>query len=135
MQRNIADASAVIAFLDASDSQNEWAIEQFSHFDFLETCSPALAEMCARLRFAGLEQTLPLKMVRAGFLRVTFDESKNIARVIELMEKYRDLPMDFADACLVAMSEEQKSSVVLTLDSDFKIYRRHGRGHIPTLSP
>ncbi|HZL13260.1 MAG TPA: hypothetical protein VFC85_03880 [Verrucomicrobiae bacterium] len=135
MAKNIADASAVIAFLDASDSQNKWATAQFSRFDFLETCSPALAEACARMRFAGLEETLPLKMVRAGFLRVTFDESKNITRVIELMEKYSDLPMDFADACLVAMSEEQKDSVVLTLDSDFKIYRRHGRGHIPMLSP
>ena len=44
-------------------------------------------------------------------------------------------PMDFADACLVRMSERYPDSQVLTLDSDFTIYRRHRREPIPVLMP
>lgn len=68
-------------------------------------------------------------------LRLAFDTAANIGRILALMEKYRDLPMDFADACLVAMSEEEKDSLVVTLDKDFSIYRRYGRQVISVLTP
>jgi len=51
------------------------------------------------------------------------------------MVKYANVPMSFADACLVKMSEQYSKSVVLTLDSDFLIYRRHGNQSIPTIMP
>jgi hypothetical protein len=67
---------------------------------------------------------------------LTFDTAYNIGRILVLMEKYRDLPMDFADACLVTMSEEEKESLVVTLDKkDFSVYRRYGRHAIPVLAP
>ena len=47
-------------------------------------------------------------------------------RVSDLMAKYADVPMSFADACLVRMSERYSDSEVVTLDSDFRVYRRHG---------
>lgn len=69
-------------------------------------------------------------------MKLTFDTAYNIGRILALMEKYRDLPMDFADACLVTMSEEEKDSLVVTLDKkDFAIYRRYGRQAVPFLSP
>ncbi len=51
------------------------------------------------------------------------------------MDKYNNVPMDFADACLVTMSEEEKDSLVVTLDRDFSIYRRNGPQVIPVLRP
>jgi len=51
------------------------------------------------------------------------------------MEKYGDLPMSLADACLVLMSEALADPVVLTNDSDFRVYRRHSRHTIPCLMP
>jgi predicted nucleic acid-binding protein len=51
------------------------------------------------------------------------------------MDKYSSVPMSLADACLVRMSELKTKSKVLTLDSDFKIYRRNKRQQIPSLSP
>jgi predicted nucleic acid-binding protein len=51
------------------------------------------------------------------------------------MEKYADRPMDFADACLVAMTEEFSDPMLFTLDDDFRFYRRHGRDTIPFVSP
>jgi len=51
------------------------------------------------------------------------------------MDKYADLPMSLADACLVRMSETLPDPMVVTTDADFKIYRRHNRQMIPCLRP
>ena len=50
-----------------------------------------------------------------------------IPRLLELMEQYRDRPMDFADASLVLLAEQTGYRQILTLDSDFFFYRIHGR--------
>lgn len=132
--KNIVDAGVIVAYL--TDEENHgWAETQFKRFPFFETCEAVISEACARLEFEGLNQFAVAQLLNRGVLKVNFSAASCSARILELMEKYRDLPMDFADACLVAMSEEQKDSVILTLDRDFKTYRRHGRGHIPILSP
>jgi hypothetical protein len=46
--------------------------------------------------------------------------------VLKLLEKYADMPMSFADACLVRMTETMNDPMLLTTDTDFRIYRRHG---------
>jgi len=48
-------------------------------------------------------------------------------RMVKLMDKYQDLPMDLADASLVALAEARGLSQIVTLDSDFRVYRLHGR--------
>ena len=55
--------------------------------------------------------------------------------VLKLLEKYADVPMSFADACLVRMTEMMNDPVLLTTDTDFRIYRRHGRQIIPCVLP
>jgi len=47
----------------------------------------------------------------------------------------RDRPMSLADACLVRMAELYDEAAVLTLDSDFTIYRKNGRQVIPLIAP
>ena len=49
--------------------------------------------------------------------------------------RYADQPMSLADACLVRLSELHPDAYILTLDSDFRIYRRNGRSQIPALLP
>ena len=51
------------------------------------------------------------------------------------MHKYSDLPMGLADACLVRMTETSPSPVLLTTDTDFRIYRRHSRQAVPCVLP
>ena len=67
---------------------------------------------------------------RAGF---AFEQHRE--RVLALMEKYKDVPMSFADACLVRMTEVLPDPLVLTTDADFRIYRRHSRQVIPCIMP
>ena len=95
-----------------------------------------MAEACARLAYAGYDQTAVIRLVDEGVLKLTFDTAYNLGRILALMEKYRDLPMDFADACLVTMSEEEKDSLVVTLDQkDFLVYRQYRRQAVPVLTP
>ena len=55
--------------------------------------------------------------------------------ILQLMDRYASVPMSFADACLVQMSEMWPECTVFTTDSDFRIYRRHRRQVIPLLIP
>ena len=65
-----------------------------------------------------------------------WDLTEHHVRVHESVRKYADLPMDLADACLVAMSEQRWDSKVVTIEaSDFRVYRRRGRHAIPLLVP
>jgi hypothetical protein len=61
--------------------------------------------------------------------------SSNLDRVLSLMKKYSDTPMDFVDACQVVMTEEKSDCRLITIDSDFQIYRRFERQTIPLIAP
>jgi uncharacterized protein len=69
----------------------------------------------------------------AVFAAFPFDQQAEA--VLMLLEKYASVPMSFADACLVRMTEMASDPVVLTTDTDFRIYRRHGRQVIPLAAP
>ena len=96
------------------------------------TCDAVLTEAAHFLRSsAGL-----LEAVKRGLLVSRFDTQTAAPRLAELVRKYADLPMDFADACLVYMTEQVRDCKVVTIDStDFSLYRRHGREPIPLLLP
>ena len=80
---------------------------------------------------------LPLlaDFVRDRGLTITGTSDLGINEVLALMEKYADVPMSFADACLVRMTEVSSEPMLLTTDTDFRIYRRHGRKAIPYVMP
>ena len=66
------------------------------------------------------------RFIERGALRLHVSTDSESKRMMELMEKYRDTPMDLADASLVAIAESQGLRRILTLDGDFRIYRIHG---------
>jgi predicted nucleic acid-binding protein len=68
-------------------------------------------------------------------VRLPFRLQEEAGAISRLMQRYADVPMSLADACLVRMTEQHDSAVVLTLDPDFAIYRRHRRQVIPTIRP
>lgn len=74
-------------------------------------------------------------LVTKGLLKIAFSAQDEAGAVARLVSEYADLPMSFADACLVRMAELHDRSAVLTLDSDFVVYRKHGRKPIPLLGP
>lgn len=68
-------------------------------------------------------------------VRIAFGLQEEGATVRSLFSRYDNVPASLADACLIRMSELHDPCVVLTLDSDFRIYRRHGRKTIPLWIP
>ena len=76
-----------------------------------------------------------LALVERGTVQVAFQATPHTRSLRTIMTKYADVPMSFADACLVRMSELTDDSAVMTLDSDFLLYRRHNRQRISLLTP
>jgi predicted nucleic acid-binding protein len=70
-----------------------------------------------------------------GALAVAFRLEEHVGMLHRLLRKYRDTPMSLADACVVRMAEIHEDHRVLTLDSDFTIYRRHGRLPLSLMHP
>ena len=98
----------------------------------LFTCDAVLTEAAHFLR----SPARLIEAVNRGLLVSRFDTQTAAPRLAELIAKYADRPMDFADACLVCMSEQTKDCRVVTIDrADFVVYRRHGREPIPLLLP
>ncbi len=64
-----------------------------------------------------------LRWVDRGALEVAGPVREDLNRIIELTEKYQDQPIDFADATLLAVAERKQLDSVISIDSDFQIYR------------
>lgn len=137
MTRIILDTGPLVSYLRKSDHRHDWAKEQFKRFPSpFWTCEPVLTEAAFLLGRFGGNQNMDcmLELVSRNALRVDFSLASESVRILGLTRQYRDVPMSLADACLVRMSELQPQSLVLTLDSDFNIYRRHGREPIPLIT-
>jgi predicted nucleic acid-binding protein len=134
--RIILDTGPWVAFHCRDDARHEWAREQFSlHQGPFLTCEAVVAETCFLLARAGFDPAKALAMIERGVVRVAMSLAEQAASVRMLFQRYDNVPASLADACLIRMSELHEPCHVLTLDSDFHIYRRHGRKVIPLLTP
>jgi predicted nucleic acid-binding protein len=135
MKRVLIDTGPIVALIDRSDRYHEWARTQLAGLQPpLFTCEAVLAEAVYLLRGAKVEATAPIGLIRRGVLRIDFELEAEHAAIETLLARYAPR-MDLADACLVRMSELHRESRVLTLDKDFRVYRRFGRQVVPVLMP
>ena len=130
----LVDAGFLIALLSRRDRQHSWAAAQLPHLALpWQTCEAALSEAFHLLGSRGRPALAAL--LRRGAVVPAFHLAEEQARVLDLMQKYADVPMSLADACLVRMSETMTDPVIFTTDADFRVYRRHGRQVIPCRTP
>ena len=94
----LLDAGPWVAYLRRADRHHVWAREQFSAREAFVSCEAVLAEVCARLQYCGNDPLVALEFVKAGVVTLDFDLQSNLISVENLMRKYRDQPMDLADA-------------------------------------
>lgn len=135
MARNVlVDAGFLVALLNKRDTHHQWAVTQSTGLPPpWSTCEAALSEAYYLLGERGAPSLGAL--LRRSALSVPFQLSKNLEPVTRLIEKYSSVPMSLADACLVRMTETFAAPIVLTTDTDFRVYRRHGRQIIPCKTP
>jgi uncharacterized protein len=130
----LVDAGFLVALLSRRDGNHRWAAAQSQHFlPPWNTCEAALSEAFHLLQVPGGPALAALLHRRAVLL--AFDLKEDLERALKLMEKYADVPMSLADACLVRMTETLATPILLTTDSDFRIYRRHSRQAVPCIVP
>ncbi|HWF96611.1 MAG TPA: hypothetical protein VG291_16785 [Xanthobacteraceae bacterium] len=123
-----------MALLSRRDGNHGWAAAQAPRLPPpWMTCEAVLSEASHLLGGQGT-RSLAL-LLRRGALVCGYRFADDMDAVLKLLEKYADLPMSFADACLVRMTETLNDPVLLTTDADFRIYRRHGRQIIPCVLP
>lgn len=132
----VLDAGPLVALINRGDQYHDWAITQVHAIDAeLVTCDAVIAEAFFLVRHNPVGIVTLLSYLEEGVVRPEFRLADHVGAVSTLMRKYRDVPMSLADACLVRMTELHDRARVFTLDSNFKVYRRHSRLAIPLIYP
>jgi uncharacterized protein len=136
VRRVLIDTGPLVALLNRRDRYHRWARETLDAVEPpIFTCEAVLSEACFLLGSATGGQDAVLELIAKDIVRVDFQIDQEIAALRPMMKKFADIPMSLADACLVRMSELDPQSVIVTLDSDFRVYRRNRRQTIPTITP
>ncbi len=114
-----------MSLVNRREAFHNWAIEQLHDIKPpLFTCEAVITEACFLLSrvYEGEKQVLSL--LRSEIICLKFNLNDELREIDELMQRYQSVPMSLADACLVRMAELNPPSEILTLDSDFLIYRK-----------
>jgi len=130
----LVDAGFLVALFSRRDSHHKWAVQQASvNSPPWHTCEAVLSEAYRLLGERGAT-SLSAMLSRRAVIAV-FNLDDNVEAVVAFLQKYSTVPMSFADACLVRMSETMPDPLILTTDSDFHLYRRHSRQVVPVSWP
>ena len=130
----LVDASFLVALINRRDANHAWAAGQALLLPApWQTCESAFSEALYTLGNPGSPRLVELLMLRAVIS--SFQLADHVDEVVSVLRKHEDVPMSLADACLVRMTEILSNPILLTTDSDFRVYRRHGRQAIPCMMP
>lgn len=135
MRAVLVDAGPLVALLDRSDAHHGEVVATLRKIqDSLLSVWPVLVEAMYLLSFSWQAQKSLWEIFETGTVQLLPLEEEDIAPIKNLMEKYRDLPMDLADAALVRVAEREGLRRVLTLDQrDFNVYRLPRKGRFTLL--
>lgn len=132
----IVDTGFLVALLNQSEQYHSWVTAQLSQISTpLLTCEAVITETCFLLQNIHRGEETILKFINSQKLQIPFQLDQESPAIQVLMQKYQSVPMSLADACLVRMTEIYPDSTLLTLDSDFQIYRRNRNNLISLLIP
>jgi predicted nucleic acid-binding protein len=134
-QNVILDTSVLVALINRNDPNHVWSVREWAQLKPpVLTCEAVISETCFLLKRKYLIEAV-FEMIEVGAIAIAFNLQEETSNIRVLMGRYESVPMSFADACLVKMSEQISNSTVMTLDSDFKIYRKRRNEEIPVIQP
>ncbi|MBI2949697.1 MAG: pilus assembly protein [Verrucomicrobia bacterium] len=131
--KGIADTGFLVAFANRRDAHHEWALSLETQLTLpLLTCEAVLAEAAFHLQ----DTRIVLGLLQDQMIAIAFDSNDHLPHLILLAERYADRKPDFADLCLIRMSELNPDHAIITTDrEDFRVYRRNKRETIPLICP
>jgi len=122
----LLDTGPLVAFINNRENSHDWVVNEWKKIETpFFTCEAVMTETCFLLRDLYGGEDAVMSLLNTGLIQISFRLSDEIGTVRELMKRYQNVPMSLADACLVRMSELILGSSVLTLDSDFRVYRKN----------
>ncbi len=121
----IVDAGPLVALFDRSEPLHRACKDALTKVrPPLITTWPALTEAFYFLKGWESGQSELWDFILSGAVHIAEIPEDRQTRMMELMEKYSDLPMDLADASIIVISELHKAKTIFTLDhGDFSVYR------------
>src|SRR5438477_5281397 len=130
----LADAGPLTALFDRSDHHHQRIVKFWRGLRVRPLTSwPVMAEVCHLLNFSVNAQLDFLRWVDRGGVDVVDMDPGALKQIIHLTEKYHDRPMDLADASLIVLAMQTGIRHILTVDSDFDIYRLPNKTHLTNL--
>jgi uncharacterized protein len=130
--KGIADTGFLVAFINRGDRHHEWAVGVAGQFtEPFFTCESVLSETAFHT-----DSQYVFELLNLGLITLAFDCHDHLPQLEWLAQQYADQEPDFADLCLIRMSELFPKHPVITVDrEDFRVYRRNKREMIPLLCP
>jgi len=135
MKPVIFDTGPLVAWFCPRDAHHLWARRTFTQIPpggFI--CEATLTEVCHLTAKDGVARGKVLDFIERGGL-TWLSLAGELHALRELLDRYKDAPMDFADACVVRLAELYPDTMVCTLDGQFRFFRKSGREVIPLLAP
>jgi len=131
--KGIADTGFLMAFANRNDAHHDWAVALARRVtEPLLTCEAVLAEAAFHLQSSALV----LDLVDDGLVTIAFACVDHLPQLAGLAKRYADRRPDWADLCIIRMSEIHPHHSVITVDrEDFRVYRRNKREAIPLICP
>jgi uncharacterized protein len=125
----LIDTGAILALLDRDDEWHNACHEAFNATPLPLLTTEAVLTEAFHLTSRDLGDIRGLwTLLSSGSLRLAVITHEELSEIHSLMAKYRDRPMDFADATLVHLAARESLSLILTIDhDDFETYRIGGR--------
>lgn len=126
MAKILIDSGIFVALFDKSDKHHKLAV------DFIKNNKKPLITSLACITEALFllahprPQNALLNWLHLARIEIGEFSHHDMPNLANLMHQYANVPMDFADACLVYLAEQQQLTHIATIDSDFRIYRIHG---------
>lgn len=134
MKSTLIDAGPLIALFDKDDRYHTTIISFLEKFEgFLYTSWPVITEVSYMLSFNTLVQIDFLKWINRDAITIVELKKESLNRMIELSQKYSNVPMDLADSSMIAISEIFKIQHILTFDSDFYAYKTKSKKTLQNL--
>ena len=134
MKNTLIDAGPLIAMFDRDDKFHKPVIDFLQEFEgTLITTWPLVPETTHMLDFNIYVQIDFLKWIKRGAMRLANLDYEDLERLIELIQRYEKIPLDLADASLMVISERMNIRDIVTIDSDFTIYRTENKEYLSNL--
>jgi predicted nucleic acid-binding protein len=124
MQKTIIDSGPLIALFDKNDKYHQVVVDFFKDFrgEFITTWA-VITEVTHMLDFNLKVQIDFLKWIELGALTLHNIEQNELREIIKMMSKYTNIPMDLADSSLMYIAQKENIKNIVSIDSDFDIYR------------